>query len=360
MKSNIPDSIKQKIGKKLHNKSGHPIKIVKDHIYKYFDSLNYKFDKFDDFDPKTSIEDNFDSLLIPKDHPSRSIHDTYYIDDNTVLRTHTSAHQCGLLQKGYRKFLVSGDVYRKDEIDCRHYPVFHQMEGVCLVDSNVNSEEDLQNILSELVKYLFPNSEYRFNSDYFPFTEPSFEIEVKFNGIWMEILGCGVIHQQILNNLNKTGEKGWAFGIGLERIAMILFDIPDIRYFWIDDTRFLDQFKDEILIKFKPYSKLDAVNRDISFWIPSEEITVTKNGIICWNNINDFYELVRDICENNINSVTFTNFYHPKKQKYSFTFRFKIEADIAETNPSNHNDCANKLTEKIANVLKEDKKYEVR
>ena len=127
--NNIPSSIEQKINRKLHNLKNHPIEIIKNIIYKYLTNIR-QFDIFDNLDPFVSIEDNFDKLLIPKNHPARSKSDTYYQNENIVLRTHTSAHQNELLSKGHLNFLVSGDVYRKDEIDSHHYPIFHQMECV--------------------------------------------------------------------------------------------------------------------------------------------------------------------------------------------------------------------------------------
>lgn len=356
--SNVPNSIKDKIGLNLHNKLGHPIKILKNHIYKYFDTLGYNFKKFDNFEPFVSVENNFDLLRIPKEHPSRSIHDTYYINDNTVLRTHTSAHQNELLDMGYTNFLVTGDVYRKDEIDSRHYNVFHQMEMVRLLDDDIDPEQELKKILDGLIKYLFPKNEYRFNTDYFPFTEPSFEVEVKFGDKWMEILGCGVIHREILDRLHIK-QKGIAVGFGIERLAMILFDIPDIRYFWTNDNRFLDQFQSEEIIKFKPYPKLNPVTKDISFWIPDIEVNI-QDIHFDWKNVNDFYEWIREICDNNIADVlVLDKFYHQKKNKYSITFRFTIEGDLNETNPSKLESYANDVMIKTANFLKE-KGYSIR
>lgn len=322
--SNIPQSIRTKIGSCLHNRKNHPIRIIKDLIYKYFDekSGNY-FVKFDDFACQVKVKDNFDLLLIPKDHPSRSKSDTYYIDNETVLRTHTSAHQNELLEKGNTKFLVSGDVYRKDEIDARHYPIFHQMEGVCLVKDDVDPIDDLKKVLSGLVEYLFPDKEYRFGNDYFPFTDPSFEVEVKFGERWLEILGCGVIHSKILDRLNIK-QKGWAFGLGLERFAMILFDIPDIRLFWTDDHRFCDQFTEGKITTFKPYSKIEPLAKDISFWIDEKEVNKKDEGFD-WVNINNFYELVREVCGDSVASVSILDkFYHAKHKKYSMTFRLSI------------------------------------
>lgn len=142
--SNIPASVERKRSAKLHLKEGSPIRLIKERIYRYFQG----FKTFDELSEVVSVEDNFDLLLIPKDHPSRSRSDTYYLTPDTVLRTHTSAHQNELLARGETQFLVTGDVYRRDEIDRFHYPVFHQMEGVKLVDGD--AEQDLKTTLTGL------------------------------------------------------------------------------------------------------------------------------------------------------------------------------------------------------------------
>ena len=363
-KSNITENIKNKIGKNLHNKKGHPIKIIKDHIYNYFNNLpNHKFKTFDDFSPIVSVKYNFDLLNIPQNHSSRKMTDTYYIDEKHVLRTHTTAHQYELLEKNYNSFLITGDVYRKDEIDNKHYPVFHQLEGAYLIDKNseISPIEDLKNILSGLIKYLFPECEYRFNNDYFPFTDPSFEIEVKFQDKWMEVLGCGVIHENILSSLSLNDKySGWAFGLGLERLAMILFDIHDIRLFWTDDERFTKQFEEEKIIKFKPYPILKSIPKDISFWINHNEIFIKNNNIMndfLWNNINDFYELVRDEFNDYVEQVELIDkFYHPKHAKFSMMFRIYIipnnESINDLINPAELNVIANNLMLKFADKLK--------
>jgi phenylalanyl-tRNA synthetase alpha chain len=211
--NNGPAKISSLMGSSLHNTPHHPINLIKNHIYKF--PLFGNFEHFDTFCPIISITDNFDALLIPSNHPCRNPSDTYYYDDENVLRTHASAHQNDLLKQGNTRFLVTGDVYRKDAVDKSHYPVFHQMEGLNLVDEDTNPEQDLKSCLSQLVEYLFPNCEYRFNDDYFPFTDQSFEVEVMFNGNWLEILGCGVIHKQILTNCGLEHKNGWAFGLGL-------------------------------------------------------------------------------------------------------------------------------------------------
>src|SRR5579859_6083403 len=216
-------------------------------IYDVFEG----FDVFDTLDPVVHVYNNFDSLRIPEDHPSRRPSDTYYVDDEHVLRTHTSAHQTDLLGSMHQKFLVTGDVYRKDDIDASHYPVFHQMEGVCITE---NPDEELKKVITGLIAKLFPGKEFRLKSDYFPFTNPSYEVEVKFNDSWLEVLGCGVIHPEVIENTSETnpslaGKTGWAFGLGLERLAMILFEIPDIRLFWSEDSRFLSQFEEGKITK---------------------------------------------------------------------------------------------------------------
>lgn len=327
---NIPSSISQKIGRNLHNVPNHPIEIMKRHILKYFESLsNYNFEIFDNLNPVVSIDDNFDKLLIPKDHPARSKSDTYYMSESTVLRTHTSAHQNQLLEKGYKSFLVVGDVYRKDEIDKCHYPVFHQMEGLSLVSEGCDAKEELLNVLTGLIKYLYPECDYRINFDYFPFTDPSFEIEVKFDGKWMEILGCGVVHPTILTN-NNIPASAFAFGLGLERLCMIACNIPDIRYFWSTDVKFLNQFRNGELVKFQPYSILPREYNDISFWINENRIIAEK-----WLDENDFFDLVRDIGGEWVECIELKDmFYHPKKKMNTRMYRIYYYPSAEMRDPS--------------------------
>lgn len=309
MSNNITPGISEKIGKNLHNQKNHPIEIIKRKIYDYFGN---DFEKFDTFKPVVNVKNNFDDLRIGKDHPSRKPSDTYYIDENNVLRTHTSAHQTDLLKQGYKKFLVTGDVYRKDQIDATHFPVFHQMEGVCVFDTEITDEDiqnDLKKTLGGLIEVLFPGCEYRFNSDFFPFTEPSFEVEVLFNGKWMEVLGCGVVHKEIMENCGIGFRKAWAFGLGLERLAMVLFNITDIRYFWSGDQRFIKQFETGEIVEFKPYSKYPCCILDLSFWISDKY------------NDNEFYGIVREVGGDVVEEIKFFDeFTHPKTNKISKAF----------------------------------------
>lgn len=274
--------------------------------------------------PVVSTHENFDSLLFPPDHPGRAITDTYYINSDTVLRTHTSAHQSEVLKtRSSDGYLLTADVYRRDEIDVCHYPVFHQMEGIrtfgrknleqeaaveitgdsikgaILSDSNpIQSchttreaqlvDLHLRHSLEGMVRTLFREEkdlQIRWIEAYFPFTSPSWEMEVYYRGQWLELLGCGVMQQSILDSASNSDRIGWAFGLGLERIAMVMFDIPDIRLFWSTDPRFMTQFEKGggEIVKFVPFSKYPACYKDVSFWCGEEF------------HDNDFAEIVRDV-----------------------------------------------------------------
>ena len=358
--SNITQSIRDKIPRKLHNQLNHPIEIIKRHIYAYFCSnqmkdRGYIFETFDNFDPIVTIEDNFDKLLIPKNHPARQKTDTYYVDEMHVLRTHTSAHQNELLAKGHKTFLVTGDVYRKDEVDARHYPVFHQMEMLTILPDTVSDPvKELHSFISGLVTYLFPSCNYRFGEDYFPFTDPSFEVEVEYPQLvshdnehttkrWLEILGCGVVQPKILENNGIMNKKAIAFGIGLERLVMIFCKIPDIRYLWSTHPKFLNQFSSGKLVTFTPYSELPSVERDISFFIDKKQLIISeeseskneskseskndeskseKDKCPRWIDENDFFDIVRQCADDYMQEVKLVDaFYNKKKDKYSRTYR---------------------------------------
>lgn len=275
---NITQSVINKIGKELYKNPSHPICIVKDKVNEYFDDLT----RVEIESPYVPIEYNFDRLRVPKDHPSRSPTDTYYSDDNTCLRTHMTCYlyPLGKSETGESKlkYITCGDVYRKDAIDATHYPVFHQMDAFCIVEDGVDVKKDLRNKLTGLVKHLFGNKvDYQFLEDsvhkdiYFPFTIDSLEVSVNFqmeDGTKkeLEILGAGTVHPDIMKDLGLPNKKAWAFGLGVERLAMVLFDIPDIRLFWSTDPRFLDQFKPGKINKFVPYSKYSPCYKDISFY----------------------------------------------------------------------------------------------
>ena len=200
---------------------------------------------------------NFEALNIPKNHPARDTQDTFYIDENTVLRTQTSPMQVRVMekQKPPIRVIAPGRVYRSDTVDATHSPVFHQIEGL-VVDKGVTMA-DLKGTLEVFLKELYgEKTKVRFRPHHFPFTEPSAEADVscfacggkgcpvcKGEG-WIEVLGCGMVHPKVLANCGIDPEvySGFAFGIGLERIAMGKYDIHDLRLFFENDLRFLDQF----------------------------------------------------------------------------------------------------------------------
>ncbi len=308
MKSNISESIQEKIGRNLYLQDNHPIKIVKDMIFEYFKKIGY--DQFVEENPLVSTEENFDFLRIPKDHPGRRVTDTYYKDENTVLRTHmTCAMQsCAPVSN---KYVICGDVYRKDTVDATHFPVFHQIDGFSWVDGD--PIEELKKLLGGLIEHLFPGKEYRFADDFFPFTEPSLEVEVNFNGDWLEILGGGAVHTEIMRNLGYENRKAIAFGLGIERLAMIIYNIKDIRLFWSKDERFLSQFKEGEIKEFVPYSKYPEMKRDVSMWVPDEY------------HEHDFYDIVRNAGGDLVENVElFDVFENKKRETKNRSFAFHI------------------------------------
>ena len=287
------------------------------------DLTKIRFDTYDSCPPIVSTKACFDDLRIHPGHASRSPSDTYYVNTDHVLRTHTSAHQTELLRKGVMNFLCSGDVFRRDEIDSSHYPVFHQMEGVrtfqveeirgmTVQEAKKMAETELKDVLSGLARHMFGDVEMRWNDDYFPFTEPSYELEVKFEDNWLEVLGCGVVHDEVYACAGMNDRIGWAFGLGLERLAMILFGIPDIRLFWTDDQRFHSQFTKGKVTKFVPYSKYPLCYKDVSFWLP-----VDRNI-----HVNDIYEVIREVAGDLVEKVElFDEFFNKKTSKTSHAYR---------------------------------------
>ncbi len=312
---NLPD---------LTKKENSPVKIVVDQIIKL-----PIFEDFDviDFPKIVTVEQNFDVLNAPKDHPSRRESDTYYLNDSDILRTQTTSmwpyylRNPEILKKleeeGEIKALAPGIVFRKDEIDRKHFPAFHQIDGllICKKDKKIITLDDLKQVEIEMTKSIFGEDvEYRFLVDSFPFTDPSVQIEIMFNGDWMEVVGSGLVHTQVLKNFGIDPEKynGWAFGFGIERLAMIKMGIGDIRVLWSEDERITSQFKD-INSKYKEVSKYPETSRDISFIIDKSV------------NLNNYYEIVRDFAENLIEEVKLVDEFENDEKfgagKKSYTFR---------------------------------------
>lgn len=241
-------------GKVMNHGSIHPINLVRNELIDAFSGLGFEIFE----GPEIELDEyNFRLLNTPKDHPARDMQDTLYITENILLRTQTSSGQARVMlnQQPPLKILSPGKVYRADD-DATHSPMFHQMEGL-VIDKNVNLC-DLKGTLEAFLKKLFKGDlQTRFRPSYFPFTEPSVEVDVtcfecKGKGChlckgtgWIEVLGAGIVNRRVLENcgINPDVYQGFAFGIGLERIAMLKYGIPDIRFFFENDIRFLKQFK---------------------------------------------------------------------------------------------------------------------
>jgi phenylalanyl-tRNA synthetase alpha chain len=286
------------------------------------------FQKFDTIKiPEiVSTEVSFDLFDFPADHPARSKSDTYYVDSENILRTHTTVMWYYYLRdKAIKKKMAAGEavgafsfgkVYRKDEIDRNHLNVFHQMDGWYLAPRATEpiTEETLKTVLADIAKAVFgPDIKYRFNPDKFPYTDPSIEMEIDKGGKWIEVLGAGVVKGSVLDKLGVDSSvySGWAFGFGLERLAIISMDLPDIRLLWSSDERVKKQLK--LGQKFVEVSKFPPVVRDISFVVPNTFIP------------NDYFDLIRDVGKDMVENVELIDKYENVEKfgadKVSYTYR---------------------------------------
>ncbi len=236
-----------------------PFYKIIDEIEEIFIGMGYKVEKGPEVDKDHFV---FELLNIPKDHPARDMQDTLYIDNETLLRSHTSAVQAHVMQKeGGKpiKIICPGKTYRRDDDDMTHSHQFAQVEGL-VIDKNINLG-NLKATLELFAKKMFSkDSKIRFRSSYFPFTEPSVEVDVSCfnchgkgcnickNSGWIEILGAGMVHPNVLkmNGYNPEVYSGFAFGIGIERVAMLRYGIDDIRRFYQNDIRFIDEFNKKV------------------------------------------------------------------------------------------------------------------
>jgi phenylalanyl-tRNA synthetase alpha chain len=307
----------------LSRKEGSPLREIVERVVAW-----PGFQGFDIIDvPEiVSTDITFDLFDFPADHPARSKSDTYYVDEENILRTHTTIMWYYYLQnedvkrrmeKGEPVGAFSfGKVYRKDEIDSHHMNVFHQIDGWYLApkDKKIITIEDLQEALSGFAKAVFGSDVgVRFNEDKFPYTHPSLEMEINKDGQWLEVAGAGVVKGSVLEKFGVDSSKwnGWAFGPGLERFAMISMELPDIRLLWSDDERVKSQLK--LGQKFKEVSKFPPVVRDISF-------IVSKNFVL-----NDYFDLIRDVGGEMVENVELLDKYENAEKfgadKISYTFR---------------------------------------
>jgi phenylalanyl-tRNA synthetase alpha chain len=225
----------------------HPVTLTLQRIEQFFSGAGYSVEV------GPEIEDdyhNFEALNIPSHHPARAMHDTFYFGDGRLLRTHTSPVQVRTMEKSSPPFrmICPGRVYRCDS-DQTHTPMFHQVEGL-MVEENV-SFADLKSTIEEFLKVFFEKDlAVRFRPSYFPFTEPSAEVDIEWgrdeNGEikWLEVMGCGMVHPKVFEHSGVDPEKytGFAFGLGVERLAMLRYGVQDLRMFFENDMRFLKQF----------------------------------------------------------------------------------------------------------------------
>ncbi|CAH02465.1 phenylalanine--tRNA ligase [Kluyveromyces lactis] len=415
-KTNVTSSILNLTDRAVYLKPSHPVGILRSVIEDKLNDPHHSFEIYNDFKPAVTVHENFDSLGFPEDHPGRSKSDTYYLNDCHLLRTHTSAHELecfkninGFVPGHVGKtdkpgFLISADVYRRDEIDRTHYPVFHQMEGgrvwkrepdnqhllkikedlerlektladdpvKLVVEDNVSLEgnpkqeymtmeevdlcsrhlkRSLELVVLEVFKRKLASMgnvkgeelKVRWIQAYFPWTAPSWEIEVFWQNNWLELCGCGLIREDVLlkAGYEQNQNIGWAFGLGLDRIAMLLFEIPDIRLFWTLDERFHSQFKEGTINKFKPYSKYPGTIRDVAFWLPTD-----KNFDIIHE--NDLMEIVRNVAGDLVECVKLIDsFTHPKTGRKSLCYRINYQS--MDRNVTNEE--VNELQDKVRDTL---------
>ena len=219
----------------------HPVTQTINEISDFFESIGFGTESGPEIETDYY---NFGALNVPEDHPAKDMHDTFYLKDSGLLRTHTSPVQIRTMEnkKTPHRIICPGKVYRKDS-DLTHTPMFHQIEG--LVVEEGASFAQLKGLLSDFLEHFFGREvELRFRPSYFPFTEPSAEADIKWDKSWLEVLGCGMVHPNVLEMAGVDTKKysGFAFGLGVERMAMLKYDIPDLRLFFENDYRFLKQF----------------------------------------------------------------------------------------------------------------------
>ncbi|MDD2450438.1 MAG: phenylalanine--tRNA ligase subunit alpha [Sulfurovum sp.] len=240
-------------GNKVQKGALHPVMETMDKIIDYFIALNFAVES------GPMVEDdfhNFEALNLPKYHPARDMQDTFYFGDGSLLRTHTSPVQIRTMleTKPPIRMIAPGSVFRRD-YDVTHTPMFHQVEGLVVDEKGKISFANLKAILTDFLRYLFGDVEVRFRPSFFPFTEPSAEADIScpFCGGdgcrvcshtgWIEILGCGIVDPNVFKAVGYDDVSGYAFGLGIERIAMLIHQIPDLRSLFEGDIRLLEQFR---------------------------------------------------------------------------------------------------------------------
>lgn len=293
---------------------------------------------------------SFDLFDFPANHPARSKSDTYYVNDDYILRTHTTVMWYYYLpSEGVKEKLKgtepigvfsTGKVYRKDEIDRHHMNVFHQVDGLylCRKEEKNIKRKDLEEILAKIAKAIFGESvKYRFNDDTFPYTYDSIEMEIDKDGKWVEVLGAGIAQPSVLEKLGVDSKVwgGWAFGFGLERLAIIGMELPDIRLLWSEDPRVKKQLK--LGNKYIPVSKYPPITRDISFVVEKDFIP------------NNYFDLIRDLGGDLIEQVELLDKYENAEKfgpgKISYTYRIVYRSNDRTLLSSEVDEIQNKIYE---------------
>lgn len=305
----------------LSRTAGSPLKEVVDRASRVKSLENFDVIEIPEIVPTNIL---FDLFNMPPGHPARNKSDTYYVDEENVLRTHDTVFWYYYLNhpdikrrienKETLGVLCYGKVYRKDEIDRTHMNVFHQFGGLLLApdDKQTITPDDLKTALSEIGRSVFgDNTNFRFYEHNFPYTDPSFEMEAEINGNWVEMVGSGMARKSVLANFGLTGYHGWAFGFGLERLAIASMELPDIRLLWSEDERVKKQLK--LGQKFVEVSKYPPITRDISFVVSADFVP------------NNYFDLIRDLGGDLVEEVQLLDKYENEekfgKDKISYTYR---------------------------------------
>lgn len=336
----------------LSRAEGSPIRDIAEKVVNIPDFKDFYILKVPEIVP---AKESFDIFNFPLDHPARSRSDTYFVNDNYILRTHTTIMWFYELQLQEIKEKITrgesvgalsyGKVYRKDKIDRHHMNVFHQIDGwyICRKEEKKIGLEELKDVLVKIAKAIYgENINYRFNKDTFPYTNPSLEMEIELNGKWVEVLGSGVVHAKVLDNLGIDSKiyNGWAFGFGLERLAILSMSLPDIRLLWSADER----VKKQLVLgnEYKEVSKYPSIIRDISF--------VVQNDFVP----NNYFDLIRDIGGDLVEEVKLLDKYENAEKfgadKTSYTFRIIYR--------SHERTLTNEEVDKIQKVIEEKIKIE--
>ncbi len=327
----------------LSRTSGHPLQEIVQRAKKLKSLEGFDDIKIPEIIPTQIF---FDLFNMPPGHPARSKSDSYYVDEDHILRAHDTAFWYYYLNDPEIKKRIAnketlgaicyGKVYRKDEIDRTHMNVFHQF-GAWLIapdDKRTITADDLKEALSDVAKNVF-GTNYRFYEHQFPYTDPSYEMEAEIKDKWVEMVGSGIVRKSVLSNMGLEGYNGWAFGFGLDRLAIASMSLPDIRLLWSQDPRVTKQLK--LGNKFVEVSKFPPITRDISFIVSKEFVP------------NNYFDLIRDIGGDLVEQVEQLDKYENDEKfgadKISYTYRVVYRSNERTLRTEEVEPLQNKLIE---------------